>query len=347
LADSDPSYDKYSWIKTAYILTDNENYKSIYHYRSFLPFQISGGDTQEPNNPHTPKEWMDVIEKCNALIVSWFGNENPFQLKQYRKIIHYAIAKGKHLLSLVPLLSNNNMRLKRLALRKDVKFEFPEITYQNYSEIMSFAKGIENQRTPIIGVFKTPAVTGNDYLLELNLKRVFSQRGYHIGLIGSEIICDLIGFDFTLPLTQIKSADIRQIPIDFYIPLIKSVASILSKSGMELIFYRPYGSTYGMTGKPFAALDALSSIAFLYGLRPDGYLLLCAQDDDIETIKNCIKTLNSVARSEPISIIIENCTKKQHAKIADLKKTFKLPIFRHFNNSSYIEIFHQIVSYLS
>lgn len=151
--------------------------------------------------------------------------------------------------------------------------------------------------TPVLGIFGTSSRQGK-FTLQLQLRKLFLNRGYRIGQLGTEPSSLLFGFDCVFPMGYESSVLTQS---NDNISILNRFIHICETQNPDLIIV---GSQSGTCPYNIYNLElfTLPQIEFILGTQPDVVVLCVNVNDDINYIKRTIKTIEGIADCNVIAI---------------------------------------------
>lgn len=152
---------------------------------------------------------------------------------------------------------------------------------------------------PVIGVFGTSSQQGK-FTLQLKMRELLTQKGYHVGQIGTEPSALLYGMDYVFPMGYNSSVYIKEHDTVRYL---NHIMNDLCEKGKDIIIV---GSQSGTVPYDFGNLVRydISQYLFLLGTRPDAVILCANPFDDIEYIRRTISFIKSSADCEILALVM-------------------------------------------
>ena len=169
---------------------------------------------------------------------------------------------------------------------------------------------------PTIGVFGTSSRQGK-FTLQLTLRRILLQRGYHIAQLGTEPSALLYGMDEVYPMGYNSSVYLSGYDAIRYL---NSRMNHLCEKDIDLILV---GCQSGTVPYDTGNIEqyTCSQYDFLMGTLPDAVILCINPYDELEYIDRTIKFIEATAESKVIAIVLFPLDLKEQWKGLYGKKT--------------------------
>lgn len=154
-------------------------------------------------------------------------------------------------------------------------------------------------RCPVLGIFGTGSKQGK-YTLQLILRKMFMERGYKIGQIGSEPSALLFGMDDVFHFGYNKHFNLDG---KIFIEAINDSLNQIQEKGVDIILAGCQSGTipYDLTNIQYATCQ---QIDFLTGLNPDKVILCVNIFDELEYISRTIRAIEAVASCDVVAIVL-------------------------------------------
>ncbi|MCK4590234.1 MAG: DUF1611 domain-containing protein, partial [Candidatus Latescibacteria bacterium] len=157
---------------------------------------------------------------------------------------------------------------------------------------------------PVVGVFGTGPQQGK-FTTQLALRRILLAQGYRIAQLGSEHQSELFGFDLTFPYGYAYSV---WLPMDAYIAYLDyKIWEISQRRRPDIMIVGAQSGTvpYDFSLSPQTNYT-LPSLAFLFGTKPDAYILTVNSIDPDEYIQHSINALKALGKGETILLTMSD-----------------------------------------
>jgi len=340
--------DKYFKIKNAAVFPFNKEMHSIVRFSNDLNFKVSdvydikysarvGANVNNLLNNSNNEIQNHIIKDINlidfksidTIIIGHLDEINRIMKKDIRKdIVIRAINNN------VNVFSYDNLEYCSKEIENRIsKVYYPYINMtvvpQNtFGKLFIISK-------PVLAVFGTSSKQGK-FTLQNILKKLLSEAGYKVGLIGTEPHSLLFNMDYVYPMGY-NSA----IYIDGHssIILLNKMLNDLCCKGNEIIIT---GSQSNSIPTNFMNVSAfpVKQHNFLLGVQPDAVVLCINPQDDINYIRNTVKYLEGIASSNVICLVMfPMILKDDWRAIFDVKEKA--------NKTYLIKIAHEIENELS
>lgn len=257
----------------------------------------------------------EVLENCNerilinkglpkdsggadSLIIGYLNEASEAQKKDLLiEALEYALNNHLNVFTFIPPKDflEWKKRFKDLGL-------FLESAIINYDETINILEKIQEKKTfntPIIGVFGTSSKQGK-FTLQLALRYELQKRGLRVGQLGTEHQSGCFGIDYTFP-SGYGAQNSLNIPMDFYIPLLRRVFSEMDKGQFDVIIV---GAQSGLLNPDYYYYESIRSEIILISSLPDYTILVFNEFDDeelLDRIDNLVKLRTSQSIATKIS----------------------------------------------
>lgn len=272
-------------IKKAILFPVNKEAHVILRYQDMLTFELSGIYDERVTGLVGSSLFGRTIESYTD--IDWEGDFDTIILSCINKLSR--LTKKNYVDEIVE---------KARKYHKNIyTFEKIESSYENiyFPEISSKAVPVANQMKlrkiamPLVGVFGTSSSQGK-YTVQLMIKKILEQKGYRTGFLATEPSGYLFGADSVFHFGYQANLNLNQ---SEYILLLNDLVWQMDKNGYDI----------GITGCQSATLHydnsnvryyTLAQQNFMFGTRPDFYVLCINPHDEISYIKRTIQYLNAV-----------------------------------------------------
>jgi len=313
---------KLDWIKKAAIYPFNKEMHALIRFRDLLKFEIVGvGDPIgkglvgrdagevigiESVRLKIGHKLTQILEQADTLILGYVDQlSRIWDRNVLKETLEKALGMGKHIYSLTPVDYSTYPEIFEMARMRRLRIAFPFISPEELRGIppeqLSSPKQID---VPVVGVFGTGPEQGK-FTTQLVLRRMLLAVGYKVAQVGSEHQSELFGFDLTFPYGYASAVGI---PMRAYVPY-------LSYKIWEICRYRRpdiviVGAQSGIIPYDFSASPltgyTLPSLAFLFGTRPDAYILTVNSIDPDEYIQDTIDALEALGKGTTILLTMSD-----------------------------------------
>jgi uncharacterized NAD-dependent epimerase/dehydratase family protein len=317
-----PTPGQLDWIKKAAIYPFNREMHALIRFRDLLNFEIVGvGDPigkrlvgkdageaigAEPIGLKIAHKLERILADADTFILGYVDQlGRSLRRDPFREILQKALALGRHIYSLAPINPSAYPEIFKIAESKGLKIAFPFVSSEELREIppdqLSSPKSID---IPVVGVFGTGPQQGK-FTTQLALRRILLAQGYRIAQLGSEHQSELFGFDLTFPYGYAYSV---WLPMDAYIAYLDyKIWEISQRRRPDIMIV---GAQLGTVPYDFSLSPqtnyTLPSLAFLFGTKPDAYILTVNSIDPDEYIQHSINALKALGKGETILLTMSD-----------------------------------------
>ena len=373
---------KLNWIKKAAIYPFNKEMHALVRFRDLLKFEIVAvGDPigkrlvgkdageaigAEPIGLKITHKLEEILADADTLILGFVDRlSGVFRRDLFREILQKTLTLGRHIYSLAPVSRSAYPDIFKIAERKGLKIAFPFISSEELKEIpperLSAPKTID---VPVVGVFGTSPQQGK-FTTQLALRRMLLNRGYRIAQIGSEHQSELFEFDLTFPYGYASSV---WIPMEAYVPYLDyKMWEVFQRKKPDILIVGAQSGTvpYDFSASPQTSYT-LPSLAFLFGTKPDAYILTVNSIDPDEYIQDTINTLEALGKGRTIlltmsdrqkqirtwhgssRVILQRTSPKEMSeKLKDLEARFGIPATEVVSPQGQEKLLNTVVEYFT
>lgn len=307
-----------SWMRKAAIYPYDSLTKELIRFRHMLPFMIVGvsdpvggrmvgkdaGEAigSEPARLTITNRLKDSLKDAEALILGDIRRwGRPFGRDHLAEVLDMAIDMNVNVYSLAAIPRERYPRLFKKAEGKGLTIRSPMFT-QLARELLR-SREPEGPDVPVIGIFSAyPGLDGLE--VGLLVRKGLLERGCKVGVISTNPLAELFGFDICLP-----PGSLRLERHEGYLEAaMKHIA--LQKVPHLILAEAPSGL-------------GLPTLAFLSGTRPDRYVVLIQGSEDRELIRRFMNTLESVGRGKVIALVL---TDEGQEKTEPIEGEFGIPV---------------------
>lgn len=295
-------------IKRAVIFPFNKEMHSLIRYHHLLNFELIdvydvkysftvGASTSFLMNDMSVKNYIikninDIDwESFDTLII---GHTNTLSSlindkKVKKNLLHEALSRKKQIYSFDDLTG--------LGYNNTESVYFPVVTSKN---LPPFRFGMLYRISkPVVGVFGTSSQQGK-FTLQLKIREILLENGYHVGQVGTEPSSMLFGMDYCYPMGYNSSVYIKEYD---QIRYLNYIMNDLCEKNTDIILV---GSQSGTVPYDTANIKLFNSTQFhfLMGTQPDCVVLMINPFDDFSYIQRTIAFIESSVRCRVISLVI-------------------------------------------
>lgn len=186
---------------------------------------------------------------------------------------------------------------KVLSTCNNIKIFYPSIIKENVPQHL--LRKLYCISTPILCVIGTSAKQGK-FTVQCALRNQFIKMGYHIGQLGTEPSSLLFGFDQVFPIGYAGTVEISGNDI---VCTLNSMLHMIEMKNPDLIITGTQSQTVP------ASIANLDNIPYeqsyvLYGINPDGFVLICNYFDDDDYVIRTIRHAESYCNARVIALVI-------------------------------------------
>lgn len=188
----------------------------------------------------------------------------------------------------IALMKKNNLKVYSPNLKID----------DNYNQTFGKLYGIS---VPVIGIMGTSPKQGK-MTLQLKLKRKFTEKGYKLGMLGTEPNCELLGFDKSIPVGY--GTDLCS-DMDKITYVVNRYIHDIDMEKPDIIFF---GSQSQTVPYNYGNLNFYTPMqtSLLQGSEPDSIVLVVNAFDDINYIQKTINFIESFTNANVTAIVISD-----------------------------------------
>ena len=311
-----PEGRKYSWIKKAALYPYNKEMHAFIRFRDLLEFEIVGvadpvgkglvgrdaGEAIgiEPVGIQIQHSLQKAMGEADTLILGYVDQLGRIAKRDILgEMADKAIEQGKHLFSFVPLSEEKYPQLCQFVGEKGLRIAYP--TLEDSHDAWSYANP-QDIDVPVVGVFGTSSQQGK-FTAQLALRRKLMKKGYKVGQIGTEPHCELLGFDLAFPNGYASIVHGSEQQHIWY--LHGKMVELCQRRQPDIIIV---GAQSGIIPYDFSSRRSytLPSIAFLFGTKPDAYILTVNSIDPDEYIQDSVNALKALGKGKTILLTMSD-----------------------------------------
>jgi uncharacterized NAD-dependent epimerase/dehydratase family protein len=321
-APSDSGSKKPDWIRRAAIYPFNKEMHALVRFRDLLKFEVVGvGDPigkrlvgkdsgeaigAEPSGIVITHKLDQLLEDADTLILGYVDQLSRILRRDVLgEILEKTIGLGKHIYSLAPIDRSAYAEVFEKARQRRVRVAFPFVSSEELERIPS--EQLFNSKSidvPVVGVFGTSPEQGK-FTTQLALRRMLLAKGYTVAQVGSEHQSELFGFDLTFPYGYASAVGI---PMSAWVPYLDyNIRDICQSGRPDMVIVGAQSGTipYDFSASPLISYT-LPSLAFLFGTKPDAYILTVNSIDPDEYIQDSINALKALGKGKTILLTMSD-----------------------------------------
>lgn len=212
---------------------------------------------------------------------------------------------------------------------------------------------------PVLAVCGTSSRQGK-FTLQLALRKIFLEKGYRVGQIGTEPSALLYGMDYVFPMGYRSSVYIKEYDTIRYL---NHAVHCLCEDNNDMIIVGTQSGTVPYDMGNLAQCN-ISQHLFLLGTQPDAVILCINPFDEMDYIERTIRYIEAMVNSKVISIVIfpmdlkDNWTGIYGQKIAlsaeklfslkeRLLRQFSLPVYELGKESDINEMAENVIDFFA
>ncbi|MBW2603512.1 MAG: S8 family serine peptidase [Deltaproteobacteria bacterium] len=370
-----------NWIRRAVIFPYSKEMHALIRYRDLLPFEIAavvdipgrmtlGKDAGRlidlPSARLTVTSEFDrAASMADTVILGYLDELSAIRRRNLlQECCAKAVEQGCHVFSFLPLSVREYREIHNGAKGKNLQITSPLVTFDDFRNIIETGQDTTGITTPVLGIFGTGPSQGK-LTTQLCLRRWLQAVGYNVAQIGTEHHGTLFGFDFSLPIGYGREQSVH-ISTDKYIPLLQAVVRILDARKPDIILAGAQSGVIPHDFNTYSDCYTLPTLAFLFGIRPDAYVLVVNSIDSLEYIQDTIHVLQSLGKSKVIALVFGDmkkefrsgfgrdimiCEKLTHAEIEEtvlrLENRFGVPATEIISQQGQLKLVNAVIDYFA
>lgn len=296
-------------ISKAAIFPVSKETHAFFRFSDLLPFTISGvydckysvNIKKSTNRIIQTDEVRDfIIQDIDS--INW-GEIDTIIVGHVKELLSYRQAKE----SITKVLSDAVKHEKNIYSFDNLTNILPKTDYEYYyypsvTDInvppIRYGK-MHEINSPVLGIFGTSSKQGK-FTLQLNLRKIFMEKGYSVGQLGTEPHSLLFGMNAVYPMGYDTTVNINHIDQVRYL---NYVMHTIDQQNYDIIIV---GSQSGTVNFDYSNINyyPIAQYCFLTGTLPDCVILCVNPYDDIDYIRRTINYIESVAIAKVIAIVI-------------------------------------------
>lgn len=156
--------------------------------------------------------------------------------------------------------------------------------------------------SPVLGIFGTSSKQGK-FTLQLYLRKVFKERGYHVAQMASEPNAPLFGIEACVPFGYNSTIKLTEYE---FISYLNGLMMQLDISSPDIIIV---GAQSGTVPEAYFHLGQvpMKSLEFLIGTNPDAVILCVNPLDDLLYIKRTMQVIENLIDAKVLALAIFPC----------------------------------------
>jgi uncharacterized NAD-dependent epimerase/dehydratase family protein len=370
-----------NWIRRAVIYPYAKEMHALIRYRDLLPFEITAV-VDVPGRMTIGKDAGRLIgltdagltvtselnSAANEADTVILGYLDELSAIRHRNLLQECCAKaveqGCHIFSFLPLSGREYREIRDKATQKKLQITSSLVTFNDFRNILETGQDPTGITSPVLGIFGTGPSQGK-LTAQLCLRRWLKAVGYNVAQIGTEHHGALFGFDFSLPIGYGSEHSV-QIPADKYIPLLQAVMRILDARKPDIILAGAQSGVIPYDFSTFSDCYTLPTLAFLFGIRPDAYVLVVNSIDSPDYIQDTIHVLRGLGKGELIALVFSNMKKEirsgfgrdvmvsEQLSETEMKETvhrledrFRVPTMEIISQQGQLKLFNTVINYFA
>ncbi len=152
---------------------------------------------------------------------------------------------------------------------------------------------------PVLGIFGTSSKQGK-FTLQLQLRKIFKERGYNVAQMASEPNAPLFGIEACVPFGYSSTVKLNEYE---FISYLNGVMMQLDACEPDIIIV---GAQSGTVPEAYFHLGQvpMRSLEFLMGTNPDAVILCVNPTDDIQYIRRTIQIIENLVGAKVLALAI-------------------------------------------
>lgn len=272
-------------IKRAIVFPANKEAHALLRFRDIVKFDIVGLYDERVSGQIGKEMFGSTVEAYGN--INWESDFDTIIISCVSKLSRLTGKNySQEIIEKARMYKKNVYTFERIQSDYDNIF-YPEIVSDNvpYGNLYKMRKIM----MPLVGVFGTSSKQGK-YSLQLELKKRLEEKGYATGLLATEPSGYLFGADSVFHFGYESDIHLSQ---EEYVCLLNELIWNMDKKGYDI----------GITGCQSGTIPydysnirtfTLPQQNFLFGTRPDFYILCVNPHDDITYIQRTIQYINAV-----------------------------------------------------
>jgi uncharacterized NAD-dependent epimerase/dehydratase family protein len=254
---------------------------------------------------------VDSLAHADTLILGYVDELSRIAGRDVlRESVETALNKGLNVFSFHPVPPEKYGDLYRIAGAKNLKITYPWLACDSVRTAIADPNRYGQVQVPVLAVCGTGPGQGK-FTAQLALRRAFLKRGYRVGQLGTEHHSELFGFDAAFPMGY---ASPLEMPVQFFAPFLDFKMREIAHFGQPDIIIA--GSQSGTIPYDIGLHDThtLASIAFLFGIKPDGCALVVNSIDSDAYIRDTMDALRTLVKVPTLLLAMSD--KEKHVQTA-------------------------------
>ncbi len=255
---------------------------------------------------------LDQAKEADTVIIAQLDRLEKIHKKSLiTEVLDWAIKNDKNVFSLSPIEKWKWRNLYRIAQEKGLVISSPSNKLEDYVfdriDLPSHLNIPTHIDVPVVGVFGTSFNQGQ-FTTQLALRRELLREGYRIAQIGTEPHCELFGFSGYISLDEkfVSNAPTN----DFLMYLERLMLNVYAVEQPHLFVVGSKGgivphAMYSLLRADFHEFSrtyTLPAITFLFGMKPDTYILTVNSIDADEYIRDNIDAIEALGKGKTIAL---------------------------------------------
>ena len=323
----DIDQDDFSWIKKAALYPYTKEMHSLVRYRDLLGFELVGvGDSvgrgmvgkdageviDEPfAGLRICANIRDAMKGADTLVLGYVDQLARIRKRDLlREYVQLALDEGCHVFCFQELDRAVYGDLYDLATQKGLQLTYPQVSAEEVVQVGRNFKSLSPVDVPVVAVMGTSAQQGK-FTLQMALRRRLMAEGYRVGQLGTEHQSRLLGMDVAFPMGY---ASTLTLSLQHYVPYLDyKMRELCQCKRPDLILTGSQSGTipYDVTEH---STHAMSSLAFLLGVKPDACILVVNSIDAEAYIRDTIDGIRAVCKAPTLLLAMGD--REKHIRMA-------------------------------
>ena len=209
-----------------------------------------------------------------------------------RESVRTALDNGLNVFSFHPIPLEGYEDLHHAARMKHLKIAYPWVAPDAVQTAIENPNRFDQVQIPVLAVCGTGPQQGK-FTVQLALRSALLSMGFRLGQLGTEHHSELFGFDAAFPMGY---ASPLTIPVQHFSPFLDfKMREIAHLRKPDILIAGSQSATIPYDiGSPDT--HTLASIAFLFGIKPDGCVLVVNSIDSEAYIRDTITAIKALAK---------------------------------------------------
>lgn len=246
---------------------------------------------------------MDLLSRADTLVL---GHVEAQDENFATKLLSETIDSGKNVFSLVPLRKLPKTFFGDYIHRQNSPWiSWPHVDEDRLSKQLKAISNthILNSQILVLGIVHISEQRIGKFNIELMLRQQLLKRDHKIRQIGSSPYSELFSCDYSHYNNYFSPSFPTDLQMAYSKSILETINNLYSETDLIIVSCDQAISPKSFVSNNFFCTHSLSTMAFLFGMQPDGFIVVVNEMDDCEYVYRNINTLKNMFMTDVFFVI--------------------------------------------